>query len=136
MRAERLVLDTNVLISAAIQPAGPSRAAFEWVRARERVLVFSWPTWDEFTSRLFRPRLDRYFPAGVREGIIVQAGASAQFVAIRGLSMGCRDPDDDKVIETALTGGAEVIVTGDEDLLSMPPRPEFQVLTPRAFLSL
>ncbi len=49
--------------------------------------------------------------------------------------MGCRDPDDDKVLETALMGDAECVVTGDNDLLAMSPFPGIPVLTPAEFLS-
>ena len=45
-----------------------------------------------------------------------------------------RDLADTKVLACALAGRAECIVTGDRDLLALPPMPEVQILTPRAFL--
>ena len=48
--------------------------------------------------------------------------------------MGCRDPDDDKLIETAVMGAADCLVTGDRDLLDMSPFQGIPILTPRAFL--
>lgn len=136
MRVERAVLDTNVLISAAIQPLGPSRAVLAWVRAHEARLVFSPETLAEVTSRLMRPKFGRYLSEPRRRTFLTELAnpGSGDMVRIAGRSMGCRDPGDDKVIETALVGGAEVLVTGDADLLSMPARPEFRVLTARGFL--
>jgi uncharacterized protein len=46
----------------------------------------------------------------------------------------CRDPDDDRLIEAAQEAGADVIVTGDQDLLTLGRVGKIQVLTPRQFL--
>ena len=46
----------------------------------------------------------------------------------------CRDPDDDWVLATALAGQADVIVTGDDDLLSLRLFQGIRILTPRQFL--
>jgi uncharacterized protein len=45
-----------------------------------------------------------------------------------------RDPDDDRLIEAALTSDADVIVTGDEDLLTLGRIGQIQILTSREFL--
>ena len=55
MTADRVVLDTNVLISAALQPAGPSsRAVVDAIRAAEGGLLFSDETFDELRTTLGR----------------------------------------------------------------------------------
>lgn len=46
----------------------------------------------------------------------------------------CRDPDDNKVLELALAAGAEVILSGDADLLALHPWRGIPVLAPAAFL--
>ncbi|MFO7777515.1 MAG: putative toxin-antitoxin system toxin component, PIN family, partial [Nitriliruptoraceae bacterium] len=45
-----------------------------------------------------------------------------------------RDPDDDRLIEAALAANADVIVTGDQDLLTLGSIGQIQVLTPREFV--
>jgi predicted nucleic acid-binding protein len=47
----------------------------------------------------------------------------------------CRDPDDDHVIATAVAVGAEIIVTGDKDLLTLGGSQGVRILTPRSFLA-
>ncbi len=47
----------------------------------------------------------------------------------------CRDPDDNQVIEAALAGRAECVVTGDEDLLSLKGHETVEFVTPRTFLA-
>jgi predicted nucleic acid-binding protein len=48
----------------------------------------------------------------------------------------CRDPRDDKFLELAIEGRAEVIVTGDRDLLELHPFRGIAILTPAAYLEL
>ena len=48
----------------------------------------------------------------------------------------CRDPDDDMVIEAALAGMAEYIVTGDKDLLTLKKFESIRFITPRVFLAM
>ncbi|WP_373489496.1 putative toxin-antitoxin system toxin component, PIN family [Blastomonas sp.] len=135
MRADRIVLDTNVLISAALQPKGPPRATIDAVRAAGGVLIFSDETYEELRSRLTRPKFDRYVSADARDRFIVQVQAASEWVAISGAVFGCRDPDDDKLLETALAGDAGCLVTGDKDLLIMSPYRSLPILEPRAFLA-
>ena len=65
MRVERVVLDTNVLISAALSPSGSPRAVVEATRAANGILVFSQETFDELRTRILGPKFDGYIS---REG--------------------------------------------------------------------
>lgn len=56
-------------------------------------------------------------------------------VPITGAAMGCRNPDDDRILETAVLGAADVIVTGDQDILVMGKVHDIPILTPRVFLA-
>lgn len=56
-------------------------------------------------------------------------------VQVRGTLRGvCRDPSDDMVVECAVEAGAEVIVSGDNDLLSLKRYKSIRIVTPRVFL--
>jgi hypothetical protein len=46
----------------------------------------------------------------------------------------CRDPNDDHVIATALAVSANIIVTGDKDLLALSRYQSIRILSARAFL--
>ena len=48
----------------------------------------------------------------------------------------CRDPDDDQVLACARAAGAELIVTGDADLLSLERFEDIPIRTPRAALEI
>jgi len=47
-----------------------------------------------------------------------------------------RDPDDERVLADALGGGAEILVSGDDDLLSVAHESPIRILSPRAFMTL
>ena len=134
MKAERVVVDTNVLISAALRPHGPPRAVVEAVREARGVLLFCDQTFDELRSRFHRPKFDRYVGRHSRAVYLAQLEAVSEWVSIAGAKLGCRDPDDDKLLETALMGEADCLVTGDRDLLEMSPFQDIPIVTPVGFL--
>ena len=133
MRADRVVLDTNVLISAALRREGPPRAVVNAVRSENGVLLFSDETFEELRSRFFRPKFDRYASREGRAVFLAQLKAVSEWVSITGAKLGCRDPDDDKLLETALLGNADCLVTGDRDLLEMSSFHGIPIVTPAGF---
>ncbi|MCY4060492.1 MAG: putative toxin-antitoxin system toxin component, PIN family [Gammaproteobacteria bacterium] len=135
MRAERLVVDTNVLISAALRPQGQPRRVLEAVHATNGALLFCDETFYELRSRLGRSKFDAYVSRNRRAVFLAQLTMVAEWVSIAGSKLGCRDPDDDKLLETALAGDADCLVTGDRDLLEMHPFRGIPVLTAAAFLA-
>ena len=62
-----------------------------------------------------------------------QIFAAAELVTIIETVTGCRDPDDDKFLELAVNGRADVIVSGDDDLLALDTFRGIPIITPAAF---
>src|SRR5450432_2603887 len=116
----RCVVDTNVLVSASMLSLSVPRQAVERV-LREHILLFSESTMDELKKVLFRPKFDRYVSREERALFLAHLNAVAEFVSVIQLVRECRNPTDDKFLEVALNGGADVIITGDDDLLKMHP---------------
>jgi putative PIN family toxin of toxin-antitoxin system len=135
MRAERVVVDTNVLISALLQPSGRTAAVLEAIRAVDGVLLFSDETFAELASRLLRPKFDRYVAWPTRERFVADLAVVGEWVTITGAVRACRDPDDDKFLEVALNGAANCLVSGDDDLLVLGTYEGIAILTPRDFLA-
>lgn len=134
MRADRVVADTNVLISAVLRPQGPPRAAVDAVRLENGVLLFSEETLAELRTRILRRKFDRYAGRDARLAWLARLEAVSERVPIFGARLGCRDPDDDKLLETALMGDAACLITGDRDLLAMSPFRGIPIVTAAAFL--
>ena len=74
MKAERVVLDTNVLISAALRPKGPPRTVVDVVWGENGVLLFSDETFNELRSRLQLPKFDDYVDREDRAVYLAQPG--------------------------------------------------------------
>jgi putative PIN family toxin of toxin-antitoxin system len=130
----RCVIDTNVLISAAAFPLSIPRQALRRV-LRQGILLFSEATADELKAVLSRPKFDRYVSRKERALFLAQIQAVAEVVPIIQRVRECRDPKDDKLLEVALNGRADVIITGDVDLLVLHPWRGVTILTPADYLA-
>ena len=134
MKAEKVVFDTNVLVSSILSPYGKPARSVRWV-IDNGILVASAPLLEEFASRIRRPKFSKYTtPERVAEFIATLHDGAVQVGLVGDLHV-CRDADDDKVLETALRGRASWIVTGDSDLLILHPFRGIQIVLPHVFLA-
>lgn len=133
MRVKRAVLDTNVFISALLSSAGKPFACLSWVLDHATFLA-SRELLLELETRLRRPKFEKYADENRRRAFVADLALVAVQVEISGTLRACRDPDDDKLLEIAVTGKADCIVTGDQDLLVLDPFHGVRILTPAAFL--
>jgi len=128
----RVVVDTNVFISAGLKENSPPEAAVH-LAAANHLLVKSTVTEQELFVTLDRPRLvpliEPHFRDWLRELM-----AAAELVAITERITACRDPKDDKFLELAVNGHADLIVTGDGDLLALNPFRSIPIITPAEFV--
>ena len=135
----RLVLDTNVLVSALLSPSGaPARVLRLW-EAEAFELVVSEAILAEYARVLAYPRIATRLKL-TGESAEELVGALRQFSTLvepdESLQVVAEDPDDDKLLACALAGGAEYVVSGDEHLLGLGEYLWIQVLAPAAFLML
>ena len=128
------VVDTNVLISAALSARGAPARLVQLVLERG-TMVFSQPTFDELKTRLYRPKFDPYISLELREAVLHDLSAAARWVEIGEPARYCRDRGDDMFIETALAARAGVLVSGDQDLLDAQAIAGLRVLSPQQALA-
>lgn len=135
MKGDAFVLDTNVLISAALSAKSPPARVTHWVIANAR-LIFAEPTFEEFRSRLWRPKFDRYLTIERRNQILHDFSAIADWVELNSdpLPVSSRDPDDDMFIRAAIAGSARWLVSGDRDLLEVQGLPAPTIVSPADML--
>jgi uncharacterized protein len=128
----RVVLDTNVLVSAALkQTSMPGKAAL--LVERRGGLLKSLGTEQQLFEVVARPYLASLIDPEAQEWL-KKLIAAAELVTITERVTACRDPTDDKFLELAVNGRADVIVSGDSDLLVLNPFREIPILTPAAFV--
>ena len=128
------LLDTNVLISAALSNKGAPHALVQRILS-QGCLVFSSATFEELRNRLYRPKFDVYLSLDMREGLLHDFSASARWIEPDLVLPYSRDPSDDVFIATAVKAGLPFLVSGDKDLLEAPLPAGLQVLTPIQALS-
>ena len=119
MTSLKLVIDTNILISAALFSKGAPAKLVQSALVQHR-LVFSQVTFEELLTRLYRPKFDRYISLDNRERLLHDFSACAIWVDVADPAVYCRDRDDDHFIEAALKAQAHFLVSGDKDLLEAP----------------
>jgi uncharacterized protein len=120
--AARGVIDANIWVSGVLsRTSAPARLVAHFLHGRF-TLITSEPLLAELVDVLARPHLalrSRLSRSEIRN--LIQAMRDlGEIVDIPGSVKICRDPDDDAVIETAITGHADVLVSGDGDLMADP----------------
>jgi putative PIN family toxin of toxin-antitoxin system len=128
----RLVVDTNVVLSAILFPGSVPGRALDL--AQGSVVLASKFTLQELKEVAERSRFDRYVEAEKRLRLVSEYTRAAVAVDIPFPIRACRDPRDDKFLEVAVHGRADVIVTGDTDLLALHPFRGIAILTPAEYL--
>lgn len=134
MPTKRYVVDTNVLISALLfADSKPARVVFHLLATS--TILTSLPALQELDVVLHRPKFDRYVTMEEREAFITTLALTTVVIDIVETIQACRDPKGDKFLEIAVSGKANVIVTGDPDLLILHPCREIAILTPDALVT-
>ena len=132
----RAVLDPNVLVSAAISPAGPPRQILNaWGDGRFELIV-SAILLGELRDVLARPKLRRWISAALAAELVDGIAESAVILDDpHERHATSPDPDDDYLIALARASRADYLISGDQHLLALDG-PDPPVLTPRRFLNL
>jgi len=128
----RLVLDTNVLVSAAFRNGSLPHRTLLKARMEARLLASN-ETLAEFREVLLRKKFDRYFNRDLREGMLGEYARLCTLVTTPTSVRACRDPRDE-FLDVAVHGRADAIVAGDADLLDLNPFRGITILTPRAYM--
>jgi putative PIN family toxin of toxin-antitoxin system len=126
----RIVVDTNVLVSAVLKANSLPFQVVRWID-RHGGLLKSAATEQEILNVLARPHIATITIPSFRAGL---AGllAESELVTIVERITACRDPADDKFLELAVNGRADLIVSGNRDLLALDPFRRVPILTPIA----
>ena len=125
-------MDTNVIISAGLKHGSPPSNAVH-LAVKHDLLLKSEATEQELFITLARPRLAVLIPSLFQDWLR-DVLDSAELVSISERIAACRDPKDDKFLEVAVSGRADLIVSGDADLLAINPFRGIPIVTPAAFL--
>ncbi len=135
MKPPRVVLDSNIYISGLVFGGIPG-AVLVLARIDRFVLCTSEHILEEVENTLAMKF--SWSAEQVRRACAPYWKIASLIKPTKALSIVAADPDDDRVLECALDGNADLIVTGDAHLLNLStsktPIKHIQILTPRQFL--
>jgi putative PIN family toxin of toxin-antitoxin system len=133
MTNNRFVLDTNVFVSAALFPGSkPDTVVREVLRTGE--LLASLKTLEELREVLNRKKFERYINRDDKEDFLRDVVDRSTIIEPNSRISICRDPKDNQILELAISGKADLIITGDDDLLVLNPFQFILIVTPDAWL--
>lgn len=135
---KRIVLDTSVLVAGLRSRNGASNAVLRLVANRELVLASSPPLFLEYEDVLKRPeqRLAHGFSLEKVDEFLAELAALIEPVDMHFLwRPQVRDPKDEMVLEAAINGGADAILTYNvSDFANVPRRFNIELMTPAQIL--
>ncbi len=135
MNHKHFVIDTNVLVSALLIKKS---SAFKVIKVVEElgITLYSEQTLDEITQVLQRKKFDKYLTIEERQKFILKFIEKSELVTVTDSITICRDSKDNQFLELAVSGKADCIITGDEDLLLLNPFKNIPIITVNDFLKL
>ncbi len=134
----RAVIDTNIFIRALIKPLGTVAPIVIRIKQGKFYLIYT--TWllSELREKLNERRIKGKYNLSDQEienlfKLINQYGEEVMPTRLIDI---CRDADDNHVIEAAIAGEADFVVTGDNDLLSLKQFENIRFIQPKEFLEI
>lgn len=128
----RIVIDTNLWISFLITKN--YTRLDEIIFTKKCILVFSQELLEEFIAVAKRPKFRRFFSASDIEEILETIQEYAEFVSVTSKTEVCKDPKDNFLLSLSLDGNADILLTGDNDLLILKKFRKTKILTISDFL--
>jgi len=126
----RVVNDTNVWLSALYFSGKPAKIV-NLIEDQKIVSITS-----DFILEEVKEKLVSSFntPLYAANGTVSYISSISQIVPLAGKDFNLRDPDDNKVLETAVVGKCDFLITGDKDLLTLGGYNRIQIVAPAEFL--
>src|SRR3990172_8535636 len=134
MTRERVVIDTNVLISGLFSTTSTPALALEKAVTKAQ-LVATTETLREPIEKLLLPKFDRYVRRERRDALLQRVASLVEIVDVLQHVRASRAPKDTKFLDAAVNGRADVIVAGDTDLLDLNPFRGIAIVTPADYLA-
>lgn len=131
----KIVLDTNILVSALLFKGELARIVDLWKKGRI-MPVFSRETFEEFRTVL---ECQKFSLTGQEIKLIIEEEVLPYFEVIEitdDIKRICRDADDDNFLACALSASADFIVTGDKDLLDLDKYKSVRIINASVLLKM
>jgi len=131
---QKVVIDTNVVVSALLVKGYSSRIIYDLVLEKKIILCLSAEVWEEYVDVLHRDKFAKY-PSFVNNAEIVLSKAEElslnyePAVAIDVL----KDKEDNKFLELAVTSKAEYLITGNKNDFEITEYGSVKIVSPKGY---
>lgn len=129
-KSPKVVNDTNIWLSALYFSGKPAKIV-NLIEDQKIVSITSDFILEEVKEKLVS---DFNTPLYAANGTVSYISTISQIVPLRGKDFNLRDPDDNKILETAVVGNCNYLITGDKDLLTLGAYNRVQIVAPAEFL--
>lgn len=134
----KIVLDTNVVISGFLIPGGPPGKIVDLWAENKLTVVVSQALIEEYFDVLLRPKFKRAGTIIERQdllmGLLEMENSIFVYPGIR-LDVIREDPEDNRVLECAVEGKVQYIISGDEHLLALKEFQGIVIVSPAEFIT-
>jgi uncharacterized protein len=128
----KIILDTNILVSFLI--TRDFEKLDDLILSGKIILIFSDELLDEFITVVRRPKFQRFFSPDDIEILVNFFLEHGLFINIVSDLHLCRDKKDNFLLNLAVDGAANYLITGDKDLLELNMVGNTSILTMSEFL--
>lgn len=127
----KVVVDTNLFISFLL--GRNLQKLFELLQSEKIVLLVSGQLFDELIKVLDSSKFKAVFSENDVANLVAILKIKGSWLEPKIEINDCRDTDDNFILELAVAGDADYIVTGDKDLLTLNPFKGIKIIKPREF---
>ena len=133
MNKVRYIFDTNVIISSLLFEGSKPDLAIRYALQNGNIL-YSLELIEEIDEVISRTKFRKYITDAEREEFLDGFVDRGILIEVVDIVNECRDPKDDKILELALSGKADLIISGDKELLVLNPFRAMQIQSVDQFL--
>lgn len=135
MGKHKIVVDTNIFVSAFLGSKN-AKLIVRDIFIGQYLLIMSHEQLQEIKTVLLRPKFSKYIHPYEVEELVSLLSLKAIIPSNYGKINDCRDEKDNMILEAAVYGNADFIISGDEDLLVLNPYRWIHILSPNEFIKL
>ncbi len=125
----RIVIDTNIWVSYLLKPHTPLGALIECIESKHNFL-YSHELLSEVAKVIMRDKFRPYIDSEDIRNFLQALEIKGQLIQVTSNVNACRDPKDNMILALARDGQADMIITGDKDLLTLHPFESIPIYTP------
>jgi putative PIN family toxin of toxin-antitoxin system len=132
---KKIVLDTNVIVSAQIGNSYPRQVVFDYVLSKKVEILLSNAIFQEYVEVLRRPKFYQYPHFITKAEIVLNKLDELAFLPITNLKLSIiRDEPDNRFLELAVSGVADFLITGNNRDFLLRSYESVKIVSPEEFV--